>query len=376
MSEILTIRNFGPIKDMSFEFKKINIFIGDQGTGKSTVAKVIVSIQNTYFRELFNLELRNDQNKETQFFVEYLKIVDIFSFIQVNTEIFYDHPIFSFKYKESNVTITKKRESTFQDQIRYDLNYIIAERSSITVLSNSLYALIETGTSLPRLFLRFGDKFLKSRKAKTILDYDEIIGVKFLYKNENDFIELPSGKIIPFTESSSGIQSSITLLAVYDNMVSSDFSRENVSLSNDFLVPIIIEEPEISCFPYTQYKLLKHIVSNLSIKIHDKLLYKNQLIITTHSPYILTSINNLMYAFEVGKKEPEETNKIIDKKYWINPDDVSAYMLLTDGTCEDILDREEGLIKAEKIDGVTNTLNEQFSSMLNLQFSENEFDTN
>lgn len=57
MSGKLTIRNFGSIIDMSFEFKKINIFIGDQGTGKSTVAKVIVSIQNTYFRELFNLEI-------------------------------------------------------------------------------------------------------------------------------------------------------------------------------------------------------------------------------------------------------------------------------------------------------------------------------
>ena len=67
--------------------------------------------------------------------------------------------------------------------------------------------------------------------------------------------------------------------------------------------------------------------------------------------------------------------QIIDKKYWINPDDVSAYMVLTDGTCEDILDREEGLIKAEKIDSVTNILNEQLSSLLNLQFSENEFDS-
>ncbi len=369
MSETLTIRNFGPIKEMSFDFKKINIFIGDQGTGKSTVAKVIVSIQNTYFRELFSLELHNDQNKETQLFVEYLRIVDIFSFIQTGTEIIYDHPIFSFEYKDSNVTINRKRELTFQDQIRYDLNYILAERSSITVLSNSLYALIETGTSLPRLFLRFGDKFLKSRKAKTTLDYSEIIGVKFLYKNENDFIELPSGKIIPFTESSSGIQSSITLLAVYDNMVGSDFSNENVSLSNDFLVPIIIEEPEISCFPYTQYKLLKHIVSNLSINIHDKLIYKNQLIITTHSPYILTSINNLIYAYEVGQKEPVEVNKIIDKKYWINHDDVSAYMLLTDGTCEDILDREEKLIKAEKIDGVSRVLNEEFEKLSNLEFA-------
>jgi len=355
---------------MSFDLKKINIFIGDQGTGKSTVAKVVVSIQNTYFRELFSLELNDNQNKETQLFVEYLKIVDIFSFIQADTEIFYDHPIFSFGYKGSNVTISRKKELTFQDDIRYDLlNYIPAERSSITVLSNSLYALIETGTSLPRLFLRFGDKFLKSRKAKTALDYNEIIGVKFLHKNENDFIELPSGKIIPLTESSSGIQSSLPLLAVYDNMVSPDLNRENVSLSNDFLVPIIIEEPEISCFPYTQNKVLKHIVSNLSIKIHDKLIYKNQLIITTHSPYILTSLNNLMYAYELGQKAAVEVNKIIDKKYWINPGDVSAYMLLTDGTCEDILDREEKLIKAEKIDGVSRVLNEEFEELSNLEFA-------
>ena len=69
----------------------------------------------------------------------------------------------------------------------------------------------------------------------------------------------------------------------------------------------------------------------------------------------------------MGQKEPEETAKIIDKKYWINSDDVSAYMLLPDGTCEDILDREENLIKAEKIDKVSRVLNEQFDALLNLE---------
>ena len=367
MPEIIKIKNFGPILNSEIVLRKVNILIGDQGTGKSTIAKILVSIQNTFFRELFNLELNKDQGKETQLFVEYLRIVDIYSFIQFDTQIYYDHPLFIFEYKDSNVAIRRKRELTIQDSSRYDLNYIPAERSSITVLSNSLFALIETGTSLPRLFLRFGDKFLKARKAKATLDYSEIIGVKFLYSNENDLIELPSGKIIPFTESSSGIQSSITLLAVYDSMVKSDFSNENISFTNDFLVPIIIEEPEISCFPYTQYKLLDHIVSNLSIKTDGKSIYKNQLIITTHSPYILTSLNNLMYAYEVGQTEPVETNKIIDKKYWINPDDVSAYMLLNDGTSEDILDRAEKLIRAEKIDSVSGFLNEQFDALLNIE---------
>lgn len=99
------------------------------------------------------------------------------------------------------------------------------------------------------------------------------------------------------------------------------------------------------------------------------------LTLTTHSPYVLTSINNMMYAFKVGQLNREEADKIIDHRYWINPNDVSVYMMLANGECEDIFDRDEGLIKAEKIDGVTNVLNEQFGSLLNLEFASNEFNT-
>lgn len=95
--------------------------------------------------------------------------------------------------------------------------------------------------------------------------------------------------------------------------------------------------------------------------------YYCRLVVTTHSPYMLTSLNNSMYAFVVGQRESQDTSKIIDKKYWINPEDVSAYMLLTNGECEDIFDREEGLIKAEKIDSVSGFLNEQFDALLNIE---------
>ncbi len=376
MSETLTIKNFGPIKDIKLEFKKVNIFIGDQGTGKSTVAKIIVSIQNTFFRELFNLELNEDQNKETQLFVEYLKTVDIYNFLRSNTKIYYEHPAFKFEYKNLTVFIQKKRDITFLENMRYNVNYIPAERSSVTVLSNSLYALIETGTSLPRLFLRFGDKFLKARKEKTNFDYSELIGVKFIHSNDSDSIQLDSGKLIPFNESSSGIQSAITLLTVYDSIVGLTSSQDYKPFISNFLIPLIIEEPEISCFPSTQNQILKYIISNLVEKIDYKSFYKNQLIITTHSPYVLTSLNNMMYAYKVGQLNMDNVDKIIEKKYWLNPDDVSVYMMLKNGKCEDIFDREEGLIKAEKIDSVTNTLNEQFSSLLNLEFSPNELDTN
>lgn len=43
----LKIKNFGPIRegflenDGFFELKKVSIFIGNQGTGKSTIAKLV-----------------------------------------------------------------------------------------------------------------------------------------------------------------------------------------------------------------------------------------------------------------------------------------------------------------------------------------------
>ncbi|HKG69310.1 MAG TPA: hypothetical protein VKA92_10615, partial [Segetibacter sp.] len=158
-------------------------------------------------------------------------------------------------------------------------------------------------------------------------------------------------------ESASAVQSNLSLSVIVDHQA--DKSGKTT---------FIIEEPELNFFPATQNKLMRYLV--------DKTMnYGNNMLLTTHSPYILTSLNNMLYAHHVGQIHKEETEHIIDNKYWINPDDVSVYMLLSNGECEDIFDRQEGLIKAEKIDGVTNILNEQFSTLLNLQFSASEFNT-
>ena len=40
MNERLIVKSFGPVKDLDVIFKKVTLFIGDQGTGKSCVAKL------------------------------------------------------------------------------------------------------------------------------------------------------------------------------------------------------------------------------------------------------------------------------------------------------------------------------------------------
>ena len=372
LSEIIRIKNVGPIVDAEIVLRDVNILIGDQGTGKSTLAKLIIAIQSTVLREIWTFEWANKNlNTKTESFKEYLRITGIDTYISSATEIYLESELMTFVYKNDNVEQIIKKNKKLNSTLDYDFNYIPAERSYIINFAKNLYALIETGTQLPGIFTRFGDKFLKARDSSLIFDYQHIIGIKYSYRDKDtDIVFLQDGKEILLSNASTALQASIPMLVVFDRVV-----RNSKKEINDFKKIIIIEEPELNCFPETQYKLMKHFISNLIYRDGETIGYKNQLLLTTHSPYILTSLNNLMEAYKTGQLKNKETDEIIEDKYWINPNDVSAYMMLSNGTCEDIFDREEGLIKAEKIDSVSNVLNEQFSSLLNLEFSENEFDT-
>ena len=44
--ERLILKNFGPIPELDIELKKINLFIGEQGVGKSTIAKVLTCVRD------------------------------------------------------------------------------------------------------------------------------------------------------------------------------------------------------------------------------------------------------------------------------------------------------------------------------------------
>jgi hypothetical protein len=389
MSEKLIIKNFGPIKEMSFDLKKVNIFIGDQGTGKSTVAKVLTAIKNSIFREIFDLKETGDLIKETQQFYGHLDLFGIKSFLKKETLLIYKCPYYGFELKENQVTVSKN--ISFEESSYFNFNYIPAERNMVHVLADSLYGLLEIKAELPKLFLRFGNKYQTSRKSKNEFDYTDILGVKFTHKNDKDYIIVSDGNEINLSDGSSGIQGCVALLTVVDNILSESLRTDkSLLLLKKNLKLLIIEEPELNCFPQTQYKLIKYIIeknkisnvreglsnnaepefSNINFTEDYDTELKNQLLITTHSPYILTSLNNLMYAYDIGQKEPEEVNKIIEKKYWINSGDVCAYRLLPDGTCEDIIANDEAgrLIRAEKIDEISGFLNEQFDKLLNLEF--------
>ena len=85
----------------------------------------------------------------------------------------------------------------------------------------------------------------------------------------------------------------------------------------------VIEEPEAHLHPIAQ-KHLMHIIALMRNHIDS------QIIITTHSPYLLAVLKNLLTAGELSRKEPEaaaEMETLAPELCWLNPDDVEVYHL-------------------------------------------------
>jgi AAA15 family ATPase/GTPase len=84
----------------------------------------------------------------------------------------------------------------------------------------------------------------------------------------------------------------------------------------------VIEEPEAHLHPTTQ-KHLMHIIALMRNHIDS------QIIITTHSPYFLAVLKNLLTAGQLSKKNPEaaEIEARVPKLCWLTPDDVEVYHL-------------------------------------------------
>ena len=97
-----------------------------------------------------------------------------------------------------------------------------------------------------------------------------------------------------------------------------------------------------------------------------------QYIVTTHSPYILTAFNNLMYAGQIVRDKPRrkhEVDQIMGGAALIDPANVKAYMF-ENGGVRSIIDEETGLIYARELDSVSNDLGIEFEQLADVAYAE------
>ena len=120
-----------------------------------------------------------------------------------------------------------------------------------------------------------------------------------------------------------------------------------------------IEEPEAHLFPISQKQIISLIATIYNATGHS-------FFITTHSPYLLTAINNLVVGKDAFDKANGDTDKlkILEKVLPVDElirlEDVSAYTL-NKGKLESIIDMENRLIGANLLDAVSDEFDEAFS---------------
>ncbi len=232
------------------------------------------------------------------------------------------------------------------------LGFIPTERNLVPTIKN-LALSPEQQLQIP-IYL---SKFLQKLKhSQTFFKQKEIhfLNVTYSLENDKEYILLGDGEKVEFHESSSGLQSVIPIVLVVDYLASSDnFSNHT----------FIIEEPELNLYPSTQKKLVEFLIEKCTKN-------GNKLIITTHSPYILTALNNHITAHHVAQTRPEMADEVaakIPQEQWLDYSKVGAYYV-ADGTAKDIMHKEHPIINYEQIDDVADDLGETYDSLIEMEY--------
>jgi len=368
MSKI-RIKNFGPIKEGMLDYdgwidiKKVTVFIGNQGSGKSTVTKAISTL--TSLEKYIN---RGDIEKgkfNFHFFKNNFKFHKIDSYFSDNTYIEYVGEKYHITYDRKNdfPIIT---EIDNKNYIVPKICYIPAERNFLSTISDAFNV-----TGLPGNLFSFAERL---RKAQNELNGEKLklpIGDYEYQYDDNVKIYFIAGKDyrIDLTEASSGLQSFIPLYLVSKYLSKSisenqedpkrtltveqavRFANEIMNLTSDgSLIDTeknkkinevkaryfnkcfinIVEEPEQNLFPTSQQQMLNSLLE------FNNMNDGNKLIMTTHSPYLINYLSLAIHSFylhsEIKKKKNskellERINKIIPAKSMVSFDDVAIYQL-------------------------------------------------
>lgn len=383
----LHVENFGPISDATVELRAINMFIGEQSIGKSTLAKLItiftdyqslgkLILEETetwksqlkeynldiYISDCYHITFDMSNDDDNRFHIE-LKPGDIsYSMKYMGREITDKNEIairiFQLKrfYHEKNSIKSVKEEfqrDKVNDELYINSLYIPAERIIYSVLPNLMPALTLAGSSVPKNLLRFMVEFNNAKAEYPKINLP-LLNIVFKHESSEDSIVVNNGeKDIPMPAASSGIQSLVPLLLVLK------YATEKREYSS-----FVIEEPECNLFPTKQVDLLKEIIGLVKHPTRT-------LTITTHSPYLLSAMNNILFAGRLiekyGKGIKKYVNGIVPEALQLNMCDCSVYSLGKDINggeyCRSLIDEGTGMIDFNSLDAVSEILGNEFDEL-------------
>lgn len=246
--------------------------------------------------------------------------------------------------------------NTIVDFLKLDSQYIPSERNFLHIIAENIFGLINNNIQIPKHLLEIGQEYEKALNNVKEIPLT-VIDKKFKYKREGkkSYIYHDSKNRVDLLQSASGLQSILPIILLIE------YAK---TLKDNYHFNYVIEEPELNIYPKTQHQLIKYLVGNI-FNFYENKFQRKKLVITTHSPYILASINNLLLSFQKGQQKPKEVQKIIKKESWINPENFNAYEL-RNGKSYKIMNHKLGQIKSNIIDKVSDEFSDEFDKVLSL----------
>ena len=408
----LAVENFSVIKYAKLEFGKITVLIGPQASGKSLLCKLAYFFEQRVSELVFDgarnhASLYQTEEQIIQSFLSYFPEDDIeqkkfrvhyqidpsFSIsIGMNNTVRSPYLewknrdfIYSFKSWQSNDP--KRPPSHSSDRRREFMSG--ADIGPLPIKSDSVY--IPTGRSFfstpNRGFAALSTKNLDWITNRFATDFDaEYSALRESYQTNrvplreigSSSMEILKGRVIKedsrllfesiedggklsFEILSSGTLELLPIFNILAQVAKKTGDPIHSNMPSPSVGMVFTEEPELSVFPETQYQFAKLIASLAK----SELLWKSYAI-TTHSPYILSAFNNLIFAGQLGQDERLKKKIKIDERFWIEPGSFRAYSI-HDGKSQSILS-ETSLINGDYLDSVSETIGKEFDELLRLEY--------
>lgn len=411
--EKIKIENFAGIKSMEFEFKSINILIGPQGSGKSITVKLLYFFKNfvsEIIKSIDSEETKRELDKRqketfTNFFPKesWPKGNFRISYFIYETEIYIEktNNILNFGYSENLKKAFNKGKKLFSDEKKkiaenpklnsfsfkrksieklrecigdeistvatYDQFFIPAGRSFFANIQKSIFSFLSDNRSLDPFLIEFGSFYENLKRLykdvvndKQDKEFDEIVSQilnsSYHREKDKDFLIHSDNRKVNLSNASSGQQETLPLIVILRAL--------NV-ISFNSGATIYIEEPEAHLFPIAQKRIVQLLARTFNNKKSNY-----QIIVTTHSPYILSSFNNLLQAGRLNELKPnniEDIEKIVPKEEQINPNLLCAYSL-NKGVKDILIDEETHLISQTILDSVSSEIANEFGNLLDIEF--------
>ena len=386
----LIIKNLGPIKEANINIMPFTLFVGKSGSGKSVIMRTISMFQWIYKKMQYKMFLKKSNAKKDslRFRLEtILKDSSLEDFVDKETYIEY-------KIENKTIAIISNKKLTIKYNSLTEGEFYINKILFLNDNRSSIAEILSSPSGLRAKFSLYTNDMINNFKksldnlnqnTQIIQTMDINVQKKKKVGYEQYYIqrENKGNKEIKLENASSGEKSSVIIELICSYFASEyDFYKafsngireflweldinklENVrdylsQMQNNQNMCILIEEPENNLYPTNQEKI-SYYLADLRTKKH-----KPQVIISTHSPYILSALNNTLYAGQLLNKkiEIEKIEKILPSS--LKPSEFIAYKI-ENGMATNIIDTETNLINAEEIDGASDSIMDKFDMLLEL----------